>query len=392
MSEKNKHMTLDDRIEIQECLNKGMTFKAIASRIGKDPTTVSKEVKQRAISYTNSFTKTDECCAKLLKAPFVCNSCSKRNHSNCHYTRRKYEAKRAQQEYETVLVESREGIPLNKAVFYANEEIISSAVKSGQHIYHAIHANDLDIAQSTVYRYIDKGYYSITKMDLPRAVKFKNRRRKENEFVPKGIKIGRTYEDFSTYIEENPNTSYVEMDTVIGTPGGKVIMTFQFVNVDFMFGILLENKTAIEAGQKITLLKQTLDKNGFRFGDVFPVLLTDNGGEFSNVFAFENDLSGSRESLVFYCDPNAPYQKPHVENNHTLFRDIVPKGSSFNNFTQDTVNLIFSHINAAKRKQFNGKSAYDLFSFTYSEELAKVLGISFIEPKDVVQSARLLTK
>lgn len=42
---KNKHMTLDERIEIQECLNKGMTFKAIAQRIGKDPTTVSKEVK-----------------------------------------------------------------------------------------------------------------------------------------------------------------------------------------------------------------------------------------------------------------------------------------------------------------------------------------------------------
>ena len=27
---KNKHMTLDDRIEIQECLNKEMTFKDIA--------------------------------------------------------------------------------------------------------------------------------------------------------------------------------------------------------------------------------------------------------------------------------------------------------------------------------------------------------------------------
>ena len=32
---RNKHMTLDDRIEIQECLNKGMTFKAIAQRIEK---------------------------------------------------------------------------------------------------------------------------------------------------------------------------------------------------------------------------------------------------------------------------------------------------------------------------------------------------------------------
>ena len=41
---KQKHMNLDDRTEIQECLTKGMTFKAIAQRIGKDPTTVSKEV------------------------------------------------------------------------------------------------------------------------------------------------------------------------------------------------------------------------------------------------------------------------------------------------------------------------------------------------------------
>ncbi len=45
---KNKHMTLEDRVEIQECLSKGMTFKAIASQIGKDPTTVSKEVKLHA--------------------------------------------------------------------------------------------------------------------------------------------------------------------------------------------------------------------------------------------------------------------------------------------------------------------------------------------------------
>ena len=42
---KNKHMKLDDRIEIQECLTKGMTFKAISERIGKSRTTISREVK-----------------------------------------------------------------------------------------------------------------------------------------------------------------------------------------------------------------------------------------------------------------------------------------------------------------------------------------------------------
>ena len=274
--------------------------------------------------------------------------------------------------------------------FYETESTISSAVKAGQHIYHAIHANELPVSKSTVYRHIAKGYYSISPLDLPRAVKFKPRKEKAREYVPKGVKIGRSFEDFSLFLQENPFIPYVEMDTVIGSIGGKVIMTFQFVSVDFMFGLLLDNRTAAEAGAKITALKRRLRDAGIRFGDMFPVLLTDNGGEFSNVFAFENDLDGNKETSMFFCDPNASYQKPHVENNHILFRDIVPSGSSFDNFTQDTVNLIFSHVNAVKRKQFIGKSAYDMFTFTYSASLASVLGIAPVAPANVIQSPLLL--
>lgn len=387
---RNKHMTLDDRIEIQECLNKGMTFKKIAERIGKDPTTVSKEVKLHGKTYTNSFTKTDECCPKLLKAPFVCNGCPKRNHSNCPYPRRSYQAKMAQKEYETVLVESREGIPLTKEEFYQTEQIISSAVQAGQNIYHAIQANNLPVSKTTVYRHIECGYYTISKIDLPRAAKFKPRKEQKGEYVPKGVKVGRSFEDFLLYLEENPLSNYIEMDTVIGRIGGKLIMTFQFVNVDFMFGILLENKTAAEASKRIRELKETLKSFGLHFGDSFPVLLTDNGGEFSDVAAFENDLNGEAEAKMFFCDPNASYQKPHVENNHTLFRGIVETGTSFDDWTQDNVNLIFSHINAVKRKQFNGKSAYDMFSFAYSETLAEAFGITYIAPKEVIQTSKLL--
>ena len=72
---KNKHLTLDDRIEIQECLTKGMTFKAIANRIEKNQTTVSREVKAHAQSYSNGHTRIEGICPKLLKSPFVCNGC-----------------------------------------------------------------------------------------------------------------------------------------------------------------------------------------------------------------------------------------------------------------------------------------------------------------------------
>lgn len=387
---KNKHMQLEDRVEIQESLYRGMTFKAIAKRIGKDPTTVSKEVKLHAIDYKSGFTKTDDTCPKLLKAPFVCNGCEKQNHSNCIYPRRKYAAKSAQSEYETVLVESREGIPLTKQAFYDTEQIISDAVKDGQHIYHAIQANALTVSKSTVYRHIHKGYYRISALDLPRAVKFKPRKSKAAEYVPKGCKINRSYEDFLSYKEENPDCAYVEMDTVIGRIGGKVIMTFQFVNPDFMFGLLLNDKSAAEAAEKITALKQKLVKAGFQFSHAFPVLLTDNGGEFSNVSAFENDLTGAKETSLFFCDPNSSWQKPHVENNHTLFRNIAPKGTSFDSFTQETVNTIFSHVNGVKRKQFNGKSSFDMFSFLYSADLALLLGIVEVDPQKVCQSPKLL--
>ena len=366
---KNKHMTLDDRIEIQECLSKGMTFKAIGQRIGKSQTTISREVKIHMAPYTNSFVRTEEVCPKLLKSPFVCNGCEKKSRSSCPYRRQLYTAKKAQAEYDTVLVESRTGIPLNKESFYETERIISEAVQNGQHIYHIIQSNNLPISTATVYRHIQKRYYSITPMDLPRAVKFKPRNSKESDYVPKWAREGRTFDDFLAFVEDNSDLPLVQLDTVIGRIGGKVIMTIHFVNSDFMIGLLLDNKTAAEAANKIQAVKAELKALGFIFGDIAPLLLTDNGGEFSIVSAFENDADGNTESHMFFCEPCSPHEKAEIEKNHTLFRDIVKTGTSFDGFTQETVNLIFSHVNAVKRKQFNGKSAYDMFSFYYSEVL-----------------------
>lgn len=390
-SRKNKHMTLSDRIEIQECLAKGMTFKSIAKRIGKSPTTVSREIKAHLQVHTNGYVKTESVCPMLLKAPFVCNGCEKKSRSSCKFKRQLYIAKRAHADYETLLSDSRTGIPLNKEAFYETERIVSAAIRKGQHIYHVITSNNLPVSMSTVYRHIKRGYYTICPLDLPRMVKFKPRRKRdEPSYVPYAVKQNRRYEDYLAFVDAHPDINTIEFDTVIGRAGGKLILTIHFTSCDFMTGILLDNKTSAESASKITAMKARLKASGFSFGEVIPLILTDNGGEFSNVLAFENDEDGNTETQMFFCEPNAPYEKPHIEKNHTLFRDIVPSGSSFDSFTQETVNLIFSHVNAVKRKQFNGKSAYDMFSFAYSKELATALGISFISANEVVQSPKLL--
>ena len=387
---KNKHMSLDDRIEIQECLAKGISFKDIGKRIGKSATTISREVKLHLQTHSNGYTRSEEICPLLLKAPFVCNGCDKKSRSSCPYKRQIYVAKIAQQSYEELLVESRSGVALNKESFYEAEKTISNAVRNGQHIYHAVTSNNVSVSVSSVYRYIKAGYYSIGLIDLPRAVKFKARNEKKSEFVPYWAKQGRTYADFLEFISQNDDVSVVQLDTVIGEIGGKVIMTIHFVNTDFMVGLLMDNKTAAEAASKIAELKKNLKASNFAFGEIAPILLTDNGGEFSIVSSFENDADGNFESHMFFCEPCSPHEKAHIEKNHTLFRDIVPTGTSFNEFTQDTVNLIFSHVNSVKRKQFNGKSAYEMFAFSYSEELANALGIYKINPKQVVQDTSLL--
>ncbi len=387
---KNKHLTAEDRKEIEECLGKGMDFKHIARHIMKDPTTVSYEIKHHRTEYRNSYTRTEEPCPKLLKAPYVCNGCEKKPLRSCPHVRYLYRSAPAQKEYKTLLSEAREGIPLNKESFYEDDRIITSGLQRGQHIYHIQANNPLHSSKSTIYRHFHKGYYSASLIDLPRAVKFKPRNQQHNAYVPSAMKVGRTYDDFQAFLDANRIDDYLQTDTVIGRIGGKTIQTMIFTNCNFMVGLLLDNKTAAETAEKFSALKNKLRSEGYPPSTLFPVVLTDNGGEFSDVFSFENDPDGKQELHLFFCDPMQSCQKPQVEKNHTLFRDIVPKGKSFDDFTQETVNLIFSHVNSVSRSVYHGKSAFDMFSFFYGENLASLFGISRIPPDKVCQSPILL--
>ena len=396
-STKNKHLTDEEREEIQDCLKHGMRFKAIGKRIGKDQTTISKEVKKHIVirPYEGKRFREDgtpipnDKCPRLLKAPFVCNPCPK-YHGGCGYDRQVYVAKKAHVTYKALLSDARTGIPLNREAFYHVDRIIADGIRRGQHLYHILKTHNLGVSKSTVYRHLKLGYLSISALDMPRAVKFKPRIHRREACVPKALKIGRTHEDFLAYIQQNGIAHWVEMDTVIGRVGGKTILTLHFTACNFMIGFLLENKTCAEVAHTIKALKQHLAVNDSCFGDIFPLILTDNGGEFADVFAIENNSGGDRETHLFFCDPYQSSQKAHVEKNHTLFRDIVPTGSSFDDFSQETVNKIFSHINSVKRHGMTGRTAFEMFAFLYGDKFPSLLGVAPIPAEKVCQSPLLL--
>ena len=360
---KHKHLTLSDRNDIQLGLERGETFKAIGQSILKDPTTVSKEVKRNRQVRESTCDKLP--CPLLNKATFVCNGCPKRR-QNCGFKKIFYLAKQAQKQYEQTLVEAREGTPLNSKTFWDMDKVISDGVKKGQHIYHILKTHNLDVSSSTVYRHIRKGYLSIAPIDLARAVKFKERRKSKLPSIPKEAKRGRSYEEFQNYLALNQLDSWLEMDTVMGRMGGKVLLTFNLSFCNFIFARLLDNKTALEVTKHLYKIKNTLHQADKDFCLLFPVILTDNGGEFARVDDIEMYVRG--ESKLFFCDPNRSDQKGRIEKNHTLIRDILPKGTSFDNLTQEDIELV---------------------SFTYGEEIPKLLGISKIPAEDVCQSSKL---
>ena len=172
---KNKHLTREQRKEIEACLDHGMSFKEIARRIGKDPTTVSYEIKHHRKEHRNAFVRREDGCPSLLKAPFVCNGCAKRHSKSCPYVRFLYHATEAQEEYRVTLREAREGIPLNKESFYEDDRVITAGLQKGQHLCHIQANNELHASKSTIYRNFHRGYYSASVIDLPRLVKFKPR-------------------------------------------------------------------------------------------------------------------------------------------------------------------------------------------------------------------------
>lgn len=130
------------------------------------------------------------------------------------------------------------------------------------------------------------------------------------------------------------------------------------------------------------------------FQKLFPVILTDNGSEFSNPKAIE--YGGIRftglHTRVFYCDAGSPFQKGSIEVNHELIRRIIPKGTSMNMFLQEDINLMMNHINSYKRKKLNNRSPYETFSFYYGENVLQLLGCQLVAAKDILLKPNLLKK
>ena len=431
-----KHFTYDDRIQIQRGLTIGKNFSQIAETIGKDRTSVSREIKAHLrydgkkparsrckFRYECIFDDVSQCpaprcpkrvcslqcaqcaqycdryepeiCPKLLKPPYVCNGCDDRGGNNCLLQNRMYIAEYAHKMYKQTLSESRTGISLSKEEFQFIADNIIPLIKNGISVpvVYDAYADRMPVSMRTLYDYIDKGYFDAGNLDLHRKVRRKSSRQKSGPVlhVDKKCHVGRTYADFLTYLEMYPDSFVSEMDTVEGRKGGKVILTIFLRTYHLQLMFLRDSKTAAEVTAAYASLRKALGPVEFSW--MFDVVLTDRGTEFTDPAAIEFDpLTGEQLCRVFYCDPQQTNQKSRCERNHEFIRYILPKGHSFDDLTQDDVTLVMNHINSLPRASLNAKSPYQLFETVCGKETAAKLGLKYIPLEELCLTPELIKK
>lgn len=396
MSYKFKHLSFEDRCTIHEYLNAGCSFSAIGDVLHKDRTTIAKEVKTHRY-LQKSTNKFETECHILSKAPYVCNGCPRK--FTCTRNQYFYSADVAQSEYKETLSKERSDIRIPKATIAAINASISPLMihkhHSVNHVYMA-HPEIMTVSKSTLYRLIDRGYLDVRNLDLPRKVRFKVKKHRGKEEIT-GVaierKFHRFYKDFRAYIEYNPNASIVEMDTVIGTRGGnggKCFLTLMFRQFHLMLIYLLPQKKAKYVTEVFNLLKRQLGEA--EFARLFEVILTDNGSEFMDPDSIESSLeTGERISHVFYCDPNASWQKGALEKNHEYIRYVVPKGTSLAPLEQEDAELLASNINSIPRASLNSQTPYEAalgFIGQHNLDIFRIVRI----PNDEVDCSRDLLR
>lgn len=426
---KHKHLTLSERLLIEKGLNERMSFRSIARSIGKDNSTISKEIHRHIVfkksgafgrafnDCANRFGCTlknlcadPDCrgrlcrdclrchglcedylrqtCVRLASPPYVCNGCHQRG--GCTLEKRLYSAAYAHKEYEAVRTESRSGICVSEKEAAALDGIISPLVRQGHSVHHIYVNNAAEImcCEKTIYNYIDYGVFSAKNIDLPRKVRYRPRKAEKNFKVDRACRAGRTLEDYRAFLERNPDCPVVQMDSVEGSKGGKVLLTIHFVKSEFMLAFLRDRNTAASVHDIVEHLYALLTADVF--SRLFVAVLADNGSEFSDPSSLETDSDGMARMHLFYCDASSPYQKGAIENNHEFIRRVLPKGTSFDGLIQKDIDLMMNHINSYARASLGDRTPYGMFSLLYGSGVLKALGADLIPPNEVILLPSLL--
>lgn len=366
-----KHLTLEQRKVISSGISHENKLKEIGKSLQVDPTSISKEVKRNRIEISTGLNND---CKRTQRWPYVCTGCSKKYNNNCPFTKYKYDANKAQQKADINLVNSRRGIDVDDEEFKQLDTIIKNGIDENKSIYQIkIENNDIiKKSISTLYGYINKGYLTTKKIDLPYAVAYKKRKHNKKYEYSENNKIdrtGHTYLDYLAFIHKHPGVYVWQLDFLgaIKTDNNN-ILTFILPNLQFTLLNIIKNPNSSKVVEFFDDLEEKLGIDTFKV--LIPVILTDRDPNFSDIEGIcFSKKTGEERCKIFFCDPYVSNQKPNVENMNKQIRLFFPKGKSVDKYSKNDIKTINKAIINKPLRSLDGNTPREAFIKIFDEDI-----------------------
>lgn len=223
------------------------------------------------------------------------------------------------------------------------------------------------ICTKTLYNYIDKGIFlRLTNKNLP--VKGRRKRKYHHIKRQKRAELGTSIEKRPQEVNNREEFGHWEMDSVLGarkkSKNTLLTITERKTRNEIIFKLPDHSASAV-----ISCLDQLEGKWGKElFRKVFKTITVDNGTEFSNCEGMERSVFGGKRTKVYYCHAYSSWERGTNEVTNKLARRKVPKGSDFDNRTNEEIKEIEKWMNHYPRRIHGYRTAGELFQ----DELLKI--------------------
>ena len=367
-----KHLTIEQRKVISNGISHNYKLKEIAETLGFDPTSISKEVKRNRETTTVGKNITN--CKRTKRWPYVCTGCTKKYNNQCVFTKYKYNAYNAQNKADINLVNSRRGIDIDSEDFIKLDKVVKEGIDNKKSIYQITIENKDSINKSitTLYRYVNKGYLTTKRIDLPYAVTYKKRKHNKKYDYSENKKIdrtGHTYIDYLAYIHKHPGIYVWQLD-FLGTikTDNNNILTFILPNLQFVLLDLIKNPNQEKVVEFFDELEEKIGTNAFI--EMIPVILTDRDPNFTNIDGIcFSKITGEERCKLFFCDSYVSNQKPNVENMNKQLRLYFPKGKTIDTYKKQDIKNVNQTLLNRPLKSLDNYTSKDAFINVFDEEL-----------------------
>jgi IS30 family transposase len=333
---RNKHLSWEERIQIETLQREGLSSARIGERIGRPGRTIRRELDRGWVTHRTGRYRAEE----------------------------RYSADRGQTVYEERM-RSKGGkskatpalaahLHLHIVVHRHSPDVVADGMK----------AQNLDYAvcTKTIYNHIDKGLVpgvsneSLWEKRLRRKSRKTLARRRKRPVEP-----GHRIEDRPEEVQERTEAGHWEIDLVVGGKGkgSAVLLTLVERKTRKLISRKLKNRTQKAVIRAINGIERQMGPEAFR--TVFKSITADNGSEFLDHEALECSVAGGKRTDLYYANPYAGWERGSNENINRMIRRFIPKGCDISGFTRKQIQKIEEWINNYPRRVLNFETAEERF-------------------------------